>query len=1051
MNSSHRIPLFLFVLILVIWTGISRAEETVSDLITAVRATDTAGERTKAFYSLISAIDNGRINLDEDGAAELTELLLEVVLDPDSQHERRAAAQMMERNAHPLMADPLAEYLSKNPDDPRHLRRTVGIVLSRLHDPRVLDPLVMDLGADEVLKVIWAIDRLVELGDPRAMDHLESLMAETTLATRFGNGLVSRRRQIGNDTNPEWALDSGRRDADKVRAAAGTALLQLNLLTDHGMVCGFDLDESAMAVLAARGFVIPPHPMNEMYELYDEEYPFVTTDFTYHTAMILVRAVFDELENGLLIDKVGRFSSALAKACLGQAESLNHSSDGSLARRNAEFFAVPAILCGVANAEGLGLNQDSLAAVTAELGRIAAATTLEPSSLLGVVEDYTEYRPRGRFSRAGTDSGYFQAITWLGRGGFPAEDREATRRALLITAAVAADTVLTAGWRQLDEVYSRLAGEPDDPTLDNYLAQAEKVSGRSGLAALQAVLSDAGLETAFGRAVAALPLPRIHTGTDADRVGALGLRVLGQRYSQDAHLFQKLIEDGVWPPSGLHVLAGLMGSERAEDRLGSKVVLPQGMERGNGPSLMDGYLDCFSVALTDNDSLPGLFRTVAWQDKQLNSALGAWAETRHAAAPYLKAAHTYAGCSAMTDRLHGFVEPYPEFFTRLAKRMSDLHDLLERLDLYGSVTRGQKELEVQLDEEFGLPNQYGRRTRMSTEKHREYYEKSLQRNRLDGDRLPEFTEILERLAVLAVKCRDGLAQDPDDGLFLKGLGGRMKRLSFNHSSMNVAEESMARVIDVATEYYVGEVLEAGVGQALPIYVAVPDGERRIVCRGAVYSYYEFVMPVARRLDDATWGCMASRLAGAGEGPWLETRSDLLHRPQLDRAAVTELINVDKDGFGRNLNHRAPWAPNVDRHFGVDPWVGARASVEDVEILLDIANRDDMAGSILLFATEELYRFQDQDPRAQDFFRQTVDRLLNAAISKRPFMSQTDAMRLYLAVQVLDSTGEPEDREKLEEISALIDTWPSDNRMWNKLIPCLRAVLNRNPQGGDHNQ
>lgn len=1047
MNSLHRLPISIAVLLLLMAAVMARAEDQVADLIESVRTAETPDQRTEAFYSLVSALERGRIELNADEAAPLAELLVEVLLDPDSQHERLAAAQMMEENAHPLMADPLSEYLAENPDLPRGLKRTIGLVLARLHDERVFDAMIADLQDAEVTQVTFAIDRLVELGDPHAVVHLEALRADTTLVARFAEGLVERRRQNGNDTNPEAALRSGRRDAEKARAAAGTAIRQLNLKKDFGVVCGFDLGESALAVLAEQGFVILPHPKNEMYELYDKEYPFVTTDFTYHTAMILVRAVFDELENGLLRDMVAALSLGLAQASSSQAQTLASESDVSLARRNAAFFAVPAILCGATTLDALEMDQDARDAVTVEIGRIEEADGLEPSPLLGVKEDYTSYRPRGRFSQPGVDAGYFQAVTWLARGGFPVQEERATRRALLITAAIAADTALAGNWHRLDEVYSLLAGEADDPTLDDYQALAENVSGRQGLPAVQAVLDDEDLESAFSRAAAAFPAPRIHTGTDADRAGALGLRVLGQRYSRDAHVFQNLLEVGIWPPSGLHVLAGLLGSERAEHYLGTKIALPQSIGKENGPSLMDGYLDCFSAVLEDDARLPGQFRTSAWQDKQLNNALGGWAETRHAAAPYLKAAHTYAGISAMTDRLHGFVEPYPEFFTRLSRRMANLHDLLERLDLYGAVAREKEELEAQLDKEFGPANKYGRRTEMDIEKHREYYEKSLQQNRLDGSRLPAFTEILDRLAVLAVKCRDGVPQDPGDGVFLKGLGHRMRNLSFNHSSLPVAEKSMARVIDVATEYLADEVLEAGVGQALPIYVAVPDGEQRIVCRGAVYSYYEFVVPVDRRLDDDTWACLASRLAGPGEGPWVESGSGLLHRPTLDRAEIIELKNVSEDGFGRNLVKRRPWSPRVDRHFGVDPWVGARASEPATEVLIDLASGDDIAGSVQLFATEELFRIQAQDSRARDFFRQTVNLFMAEAEPRRPFRNTSDNLRMFLAVQVLAGTGASADRTRLDEVSAWIDTWPTEYPVCNEWAACYRAALSRTPAEG----
>jgi hypothetical protein len=47
--------------------------------------------------------------------------------------------------------------------------------------------------------------------------------------------------------------------------------------------------------------------------------------------------------------------------------------------------------------------------------------------------------------------------------------------------------------------------------------------------------------------------------------------------------------------------------------------------------------------------------------------------------------------------------------------------------------------------------------------------------------------------------------------------------------------------------------EIGTGYVDRIYVLVPDDEGRFqIATGGVYSYYEFLQPVAERLDDETW-------------------------------------------------------------------------------------------------------------------------------------------------------------------------------------------------------
>ena len=48
------------------------------------------------------------------------------------------------------------------------------------------------------------------------------------------------------------------------------------------------------------------------------------------------------------------------------------------------------------------------------------------------------------------------------------------------------------------------------------------------------------------------------------------------------------------------------------------------------------------------------------------------------------------------------------------------------------------------------------------------------------------------------------------------------------------------------------VLEEAVGDAHEIYVVVPIQGKLYLTRGAVFSYFEFLRPAGKRLDDAGW-------------------------------------------------------------------------------------------------------------------------------------------------------------------------------------------------------
>ena len=77
-----------------------------------------------------------------------------------------------------------------------------------------------------------------------------------------------------------------------------------------------------------------------------------------------------------------------------------------------------------------------------------------------------------------------------------------------------------------------------------------------------------------------------------------------------------------------------------------------------------------------------------------------------------------------------------------------------------------------------------------------------------------------------------------------------------------ADEKMSLVADVHTDLNIGQVLEEAVGCQFNIYVIVEDHKGRRLCRGGVFSYYEFKQPLSERLTDEQWQHMLEQ----GEGP-----------------------------------------------------------------------------------------------------------------------------------------------------------------------------------------
>ncbi len=975
-------------------TSVEAAEyPTLSSLVEAVIDVPVGSDYNRAYFEIERRIQTGRVTVSQQGIEALNLLLLDTLFNTNDESLRGIARQLVLRFPQAIVGQQLVSYLEDEPQDSLHLADTTEALLVRLHDVSVYEALIEDLQEGTISRKHQVIKRLIELGDARAIDPLRSLIT----------------------------ADSA---DDRLRLSGENAIRQLRFQRDFGISCGFNLPEKALAILGDHGTVVMPWPKNEMYEWYDQEYPFVTTDLIYHTHMILVRAAIDELENLFMKKDLATLSQVWFQECLKQAAAIENDDLKELALDNAALLAVAAVLCGELDLLALDefqLDQTRRSHVESELSRVRDASYLGFSPLLGVVEDYTEYSLRGRFSASKT-AGYFQGQTWLARAVFPVSDDRSTRRALLLVHALLNEKQLRELWLKQDSTIGFIAGPQDDPDVWMYLDLAETVSGKLGPAALLAVLSSEEKLESFRDLASHWSPPKTNISVGLLSKNLIGLRLMGTRSSADSQLFQLLMCDSRWPVTGMQVVAGLLGSERANEHLqksfGASVQnYIESLSTSAAQGVMHGFMDTHRALFEVPAGLPSVFKTAQWQDKQINASLGAWAETRHAAAPYLKSAHHYEGSSVFSDRFHGYVEPYPEFYRRLKKQAESWHQLFEKLGLYEAIDEEIIATKKELRNKKGRP--------AAT-----VYDQELNLQRLDRHRWPEFMTILDRLADLSERELGREAQTLNDGIFLKGLGCRLGSLSFNHSSSKVSQEPMSRIINVATEYQSGMVLEAGVGPALAIFVAVPDSNQTIVCRGAVYSYYELILPMFEPLDDKVWSDLSLGGTILGQGPWLAGFPDLFYQPILAREQLQGFSKFNKNQW--HANGRYPWQWGNTSFWGTAPWVGGRTRAVDADVLMELAGQNDLDGDLQQFVNRQLALHSDQSKVLQ-YWRSTLDDLAADDNHKNKVSEDLGSMRLFWGLQAMGVYGETSDLDRLSLLESLIGGLERKRAAWQSSL------------------
>lgn len=619
----------------------------------------------------------------------------------------------------------------------------------------------------------------------------------------------------------------------------------------------FKLSEAAKSLLVKNGFVVVSpgdYGHREFFALYEEgRYcpiaQFVTTDSLLHTYHLFFDFLLRSVETEGLAPELKNLNSAMLAASLRQYAALKGTAWENAARRNTGFFAVGAKLLD----PGVVVPPEVKTEVEQELDLIAKHQGVAISPLMNtgsgaspldaLKEDYSQYIPRGHYDRSELLRSYFKSMMWYGRLTFRFKSEDETRSAALIVLALNQGSN-AASWNRLYEPTCYFVGASDDIT---YLQLKDVlVSVYGAKVDLRAVLADTTKWTPFLEASRKLAPPAINSmpifdeTIQPDREQEIkGFRFMGQRFSLDAAIFQRLVYREVKEnsqgqrrmlPKGLDIPAAL-GSEAAYDILESAGetayrLYPENMTKMRRfiagldhkdwtENLYRNWLyTLWPFTQAKAEGYPAFMRGRAWALKELNTFLGSWTELKHDTILYVKQTYAEAGGGAEDVDDRGYVEPNPLVFGRLAD--------LAKATREGLLARGL----LSETDKTSLERLEKLSLSLQAIAEKELTDRPI--NKEDYDLIRSYGVQLEHFWLEA--CRDA--------------GFRL-----HHSQAH--SQPAALVADVATDP-TGLVLEEAIGYIDEIYAAVPvDGKLRIV-KGGVYSYYEFTWPLNDRLTDTVW-------------------------------------------------------------------------------------------------------------------------------------------------------------------------------------------------------
>jgi hypothetical protein len=637
------------------------------------------------------------------------------------------------------------------------------------------------------------------------------------------------------------------------------------------------LDDNAVEAIERNGFVVVRPPglwpdrdsMVTPYEMFRQEgIPnFVTSDSLLHLYHVQFDEILRAVEENEFSGKLVVMSGALFEESLGQYESFS----GDLkeaARRNVAYFAVAMKLLG----EEIVVPEYVSGAVDSELAAIEAHAGFSPSAIFVYLEDYSQYVPRGHYTRSEALQKYFRAMMWYGRMSFLLKGSEfwgpmgealisiedariQTMQGSLIALALdslQSESVSIADiWNRIYAVTAFFVGLADDLTPYEYKEAILKVFGdpvdvedfnnEEKMFALKAELALLRSPKIYGGTGQIWVMPPL-TPEKLDEVleKTKGMRLMGQRFIPDSYMFQRLVAPvvGDYLGNGAPFTLGSGLSARCFPR-GLDVMAVLGSEQAlaildrEGDTEYEGYDESMNELIDIFES----FSEAAWN----RNLYWSWLYT-------------------LKGLLGNWGQGYPAFMQRDAWKDKELNAAL------ASWTELRHDTILYAKQSYtpviGIPQQP---ERGYVEPVPEFLNRLLALTRMtrtglsdmevlspiQESRLAAFEAILDRLLGVAIAELEGEILSTEDYLYIHHFADVLQALLEGLPDKDNPKTTL--VADVHTDTNSSQVVEEGVGYVRFLVVAhtVPQGPI-VLGAGPVFSYYEFKWPMNDRLTDEKW-------------------------------------------------------------------------------------------------------------------------------------------------------------------------------------------------------
>lgn len=655
-------------------------------------------------------------------------------------------------------------------------------------------------------------------------------------------------------TEPEFKLSEYAKEVRPYKIKS-----DLSNIENLGQFGSFTANQKKL--LSQNGFVVTPSDEEQLFYIYERNLylklpGFVTVDSVLQVYHIFYDYSLRILESEKLMGLLEQLTDDMLNKSIIIYNDLENSEVKAEALMNIAYFGVAQLALEKGLPENIPAEAKQLA--EQEFAKVTAPKGFEKSPIFGCDLDYSQYKPRGHYTRSEAFERYFRAMMWYGQAPFSLYtekdgskvlNEKMTARALLITYSIFMNYRGNSDVELWGKIYNPTVfyvGSTDDLNILDYKDLIVKVYGNE--MDLNSLMAEDKMAAVF-REAEKLPEPQIQAKwTTVDTPSGKQFRFMGQRYIPDSEILQKLVEPYKRPmPSGLDV-TGVLGSDRAYDILINDYkpdkmwpeyparfkelkdkfsAIPESTWRSN---MYYGWLWTLkSLLLPFGQGYPSFMTNAAWLDKSLSTALGSWSELRHDTILYGKQSGAEMG-GDMPPVVKSYVEPNIELYERLLWLTRYSRENLAQRDI----------LPVDLQ-----------------------------------DMMEEFERLLDFLINCSIKELKNEELTEDEYTKLLYYGGTLESLTSSLAEKGLrwfeitseTDKNMAVIADVHT-VAPDNYLEEAVGSAAQMFVIVPIGGKLYLTRGAVFDYYEFESN--KRLTDEEWQKMLKENKQPEQPNWMKS-------------------------------------------------------------------------------------------------------------------------------------------------------------------------------------